>query len=93
MMNNEQDKKIKDFVLETLSFYEPMTLEKMILDFHEEKLKELNHFNKEGLDLLLKSLVKEKLLREVKVDGQKMWIKIFKRKRSWLGRLWMGNKN
>lgn len=66
-----ENKKSEDLVLETLSFFEPMTEEKIILDFDGEKLKLLASFTKEDLKLVLEKLEKEK---KVKVNRQtKEW--------------------
>jgi hypothetical protein len=87
MNSNKQE--IYDLLLETLSFYEPMSLEKIIMDIDSDRAKGINDFNKETLELALTSLQSEKLLNLIKShDDQKTWIKVFKRKRSWWQRLW-----
>ena len=85
MMNENQE--WVDLVLETLSFYEPMSLEKIILDIDSERIKDCDDFNKELLENILKELVSYKLVKDKKIDGEKTWVKVFRHKRSWWQRL------
>ena len=77
---------IEDFVLSTLSFYEPMTFSRIILDFKSEDLLTYPEFDKNMLSDILKKLEKKKLIRSVQIDKEQGWIRIFPRK-SWLQKL------
>lgn len=82
--DNEQ---MYDLLLETLSFYEAMSLEKIIMDIDGERAKEIKNFNKETLQLALGHLHKKKLLKIIVENDQNTWLKIFKSKRAWWQRL------
>lgn len=77
---------LHDLVLGTFSFYEPMTFSKVILDLDNEALKNYPNFSKEDLELIIKDLVKQKLIKEVKIDKEVGWIRIHLKK-SWWKRL------
>lgn len=82
-----ESEKWVDLVLETLSFYEPMSLEKIILDIDSERIKDCDDFNKEMLENILNELVSKKLVKEKKLEGEKNWVKVFRHKRNWWQRL------
>ena len=79
MDSSEQEK--YDLLLETLSFYEPMSLEKIIIDIDAVKAKKISNFNKEALEVALNHLIEQKLIKQISVNKQKTWIRVFKRKR------------
>ena len=85
MDSSEQEK--YDLLLETLSFYEPMSLEKIIIDIDAVKAKKISNFNKEALEVALNHLIEQKLIKQISVNKQKTWIRGFKRKRPWWKRL------
>lgn len=74
---------IEDFVLMTLSFFEPMTFSQIILDFDKEILKNFPDFDQERLHEILKILKKKKLIKEVRIDKEMGWIKIQKKRPWW----------
>lgn len=74
-----------DFVLETLSFYEAMSLEKIILDFDEKKLKSIGDFSREELEKILEELVRKKKIRPIMENGEPRWQKIFKKRKRFFG--------
>jgi hypothetical protein len=80
---------INDLLLETLSFYEAMSLEKIIMDIDSRRAKEIENFNKETLEQALNDLKKKKLLKIITENKQKAWIKVFKSKRPWWVRLFL----
>ncbi|EQC49062.1 hypothetical protein M899_2752 [Bacteriovorax sp. BSW11_IV] len=84
-MNSNRDKMDKnlkkDFLLETLSFYEAMSFENIILDFDSEKLKSIGDFSRDELEEILSELVKEKKLKLTKINGEPRWQKVFKKKK------------
>lgn len=78
--------KIDELVLETLSFYEPMTFANIILDFNDELLAGFPDFDKEQLVQVLSHLEQKKLIKKVMQEKEVAWIRVF-RKRSWWKRL------
>jgi hypothetical protein len=77
---------IEELVLGTTSFFEPMTLSQIILDFDDKKLSNFPDFDKEQLIQIIKYLEKKKILKKVTIDKEVGWIKI-QPKRSWLQKL------
>ena len=67
---------IDDFVLSTLSFYEPMTFSRIILDFKSEDLMAYPALDKEMLSDILKKLEKKKLVKTVQIDKERGWIRV-----------------
>lgn len=82
---NDQ-KKLIDLVLVTLSFFEPMTFSQIILDFDEVKLLDFPDFDKEQLQKIINELEKKKILKKVIIDKEIGWIKI-QPKKSWLKKI------
>ncbi len=67
---------LHDKILETLSFYEPMTWERLIIEFDESFLKANPDFTKEGLEKDLAFLTKKKHIKMVKNDkGEKTYLR------------------
>lgn len=83
---NKLNEKNEQIILGVLSFYEPMTLSKVILDLNQAQVSELGDFSKEDLDTTIKSLESKRLIKAVTVDKETAWIRIHVR-RSWLKRL------
>ena len=77
---------LEEFVLSTLSFYEPMTFSRIILDFNGEALKAYPNFDREELQATLKNLEKKKLVKPVTIDKEVGWIRIHP-KRNLISRL------
>ncbi len=84
-MNNE-DKVLEDEVLKTLSFFEPMSLEKIYLDFNEGFLLSRPDFVVEDLGQILANLKKRKLVKEINESSHKEWLKIYPKK-NWYKKL------
>lgn len=80
---------IQDFVLKTLSFFEPMTFSQIILDFDNDLIKDFPDLDKEQLQKVIDLLEKKKFIKKVIIDKEIGWIRIH-RKRSWLTRLLKG---
>ncbi len=74
---------LRDEVLKTLSFFEPMSLEKIFLDFNKEFLLSYPSFCVEDLAAILRDLKKSKLIKESKEDGQSLWIRQYPNKGLW----------
>jgi hypothetical protein len=87
MTKFDDNEKIYELLLETLSFYEAMSLEKIIMDIDGERAKEIKDFNKETLILALGHLKHKKLLKVIVENDQNTWLKVFKSKRSWWQKL------
>lgn len=79
---NQRDKLIEDLILEVLSFYEPMSLELILLDMPKERIAEIENFNREDLEKTLKLLKKKKRIKKTSKRSEKedFWIKIFPKK-------------
>lgn len=73
-------------VLETLSFFDPLTKEQIYLQFDPEMVNILSHLTREDLDKALIDLKKRKKIKEVRVDKDAGWIKIYP-KRPWYRKL------
>ena len=73
---------IESLVLETLSFFDPLTKEQIYLQFDPEMVKILSHLTREDLDQALIDLKKSKKIKEVKVGKDAGWIKVYP-KRPW----------
>lgn len=80
---------LEELVLVTLSFFEPMTLSQIILDFDNEKLKDFPDFDKEQLQEIITILEKKKLIQRVLIDKEAGWLRM-QPKKSWLKRLFPG---
>ncbi len=74
---------LKHQILITLSFYEALTLEQIIMQFDEEKFIEHSDITLEDLKFQLKLLCKEGTLKEVKKKKDRAWIRIFKKRSVW----------
>ncbi|MFA6237827.1 MAG: hypothetical protein WC635_10905 [Bacteriovorax sp.] len=77
---------LENLVLITLSYFEPMTFSKIILDFDSEEIKNFPDFDNVKLQEMLSSLEKKKLIKRVKIDKETGWIRVLP-KRSWWKRL------
>lgn len=66
---------IENFVIATLSFFEPMTFSQIILDFDRDLLTLYPNFDKEELLIVLGSLEKKRLIKRVKIDKETGWIR------------------
>lgn len=84
---NQKEQTIKDKVLETLSFYDDYSWERLIVEFDENFLKENPDFAKEDLEGLLRNLKREGLVKITKSPkGELLYRRILK-KRPWWRRL------
>lgn len=79
------NQKLNDLVLSTLSFYEPMTFSRIILDFDNNKLSNFPEFAKEDLQDILKVLEKKKSIKRVTLDKEDAWIRVFPKRSWWKG--------
>lgn len=80
----EHTQKLKDQLLMTLSFFEPMTMEFIYLDLDQNFLLENPDMTVENLHEVLSLLVKEKKVKKLKNPDR--WIRVHPKK-SLLGRL------
>jgi hypothetical protein len=71
---------LEELILETLSFYEPMTKEKLLLDFDIKKLKSKTAANMEDLELALKGLIKKGYLKTTGKEKEQTWIRVMPKK-------------
>ena len=73
--------KLTTMILEITSFYEALTLEKIILSFESHTLLENCELTLENLQQELKKLTDKGYLKEVKTTDGICWKRIFPRKR------------
>ena len=71
---------LEEKVLETLSFFNPMTLEQIYLDFDEDYLLENHKYTYDDLMDCLKSLEKDRKIKSSGKDKSKTWIRIYPKK-------------
>ena len=68
-----------NLVLETLSFFEPMSLDKIILDFDKEKIEKMKDFTSDELESILKHLEKKGKVKKINLEKGVQYIKVQKR--------------
>lgn len=71
---------IEYIFLETLSFFDPMTKEQIILDLDSDLLLTLNKFSLEDFDKVLNRMVRAGNVVRIEVNGEPAWMK--KKKKS-----------
>jgi hypothetical protein len=74
---------LEEFVLGTLSFYEPMTFSKIIIDLDSDALLGFPEFTREDLTVVLSSLEKQKVIKTLPIDKESGWIRIHPKKALW----------
>ncbi len=79
---------LEGLVLQTLSFYEPMTLAKIIMSFENEILQKHPHFNQEDLEGILKKLRRLGLVQSRRIKDQLTWQRVHP-PHTWYGKLWL----
>ena len=73
-----------DEVLKTLSFFDPMNKERIILEMDNDYLSINPEFNKEDLDKVLNHLRKKKLIKFIKSKkGEELFIKLMPKRSLW----------
>lgn len=77
------EKEVEDIILETLSFLEPMTKERLILDFDDTKLQLLESFTKEDLEMALTSLLKQRKIKKTTKGKEEYFQKCMPRRPWW----------
>lgn len=73
---------LDELILETLSFLEPMSVERLILDFDSDRLQQFPDFDKETLENKLKALVKKKRVKVIK-GAENSYIKLMPKRPWW----------
>lgn len=66
---------LEKMVLEALSFYEGMTIEKVLMNFDKDKIESLQELEIDNLKELLDKLVSEKRLKKYKKDGRFFYLR------------------
>lgn len=74
---------LEEILLETLSFYEPLIREHIILQMDPDKVNLNKELTNEDLDEMLKSLIKRKKVKIVKIGPDVAYIKLFPKKSLW----------
>ena len=74
---------IESHILETLSFFDPMSLEQIILDFDESVVIQHPNFTKVELSQLLAELKKRRVVKVIKQEGETLWVKCYKKRKKW----------
>jgi hypothetical protein len=75
---------IENIILEAISFYDPLTKDKIILDLDEYKITEVNEFSLEEFEGCFKKLLKEEKIKQIKVGPDIAYLRVFPKRRSWL---------
>lgn len=81
--NRPMNTKNEQIILGVFSFFEPMTISKVILDLDQAQVSELGDFSKDDLEATIKSLEQQKLIKAVSVDKETGWIRIHPRRPWW----------
>ena len=68
-----------NLVLETLSFFEPMSLDKIILDFDKSVIEKMPDFTSDELEKILKYLEKKGKVKKIHLEKSVQYIKVQKR--------------
>ncbi len=76
-MNNDL---LKNEILKTLSFLDPMGLDRIFLDLDPNFVKAYPELTYDDLLKCLNNLTKLKRAKLIEIDGHKQWIKIFPKK-------------
>jgi predicted transcriptional regulator len=80
-MKSNQLQDQEELILGALSFFEPMSIEKLIIDFSFQELKKRPQLNLDSLESLLGKLVKRGIIKTIEKDGEKYYIKNFPRRK------------
>jgi predicted HAD superfamily phosphohydrolase YqeG len=79
-MESEEKQILEIELLKTLSHFESMSMEFILIDFDEKFLKNNPSFTTDDLQECLSQLQKKKLIKRVVENKQEMWIKTFPKK-------------
>ncbi len=71
---------LKNEILKTLSFLDPMGLDRLFLDLDSKFVKAYPELTYDDLLKCLNILTKSKKAKLIEVDGHKQWIKVFPKK-------------
>ena len=82
-------KKIDELILESLSFYTPLTIDQIILDLDHKKVKSIPELNLDTFEKRIKFFVKTKKVKVLKSDNQVAFIKLFPKRKSSLVRFFL----
>ena len=80
-MKNDQE--LEGIILQTLSFYEPMSFSKIVFDIDTELLKAYPHFDRNQMLLILSSLEKRGLVKRSGHGSESQWIRSMKKRSVW----------
>jgi len=79
----EKSEILKDQLLITLSYFEPMSLEYIYIDLDQDFALEHPELSIEDLKKTLNQLVKEKKIKQVSDHKNPKWIRIYPQKTIW----------
>jgi hypothetical protein len=77
-MENAQE--LEAILLQTLSFYEPMSFSKIVFDIDTELLKTYPQFDRDQMLLILTSLEKRGLVKRSGQGTESQWIRILRKR-------------
>ena len=86
-LSSDNTDELELLLLETLSFYEPMTRAQILMQLDEKRIEELSHYTFGDLEQMLKDLTKKGTLKECSLGLDRAWQRVFKRRRTWWRRL------
>ncbi len=75
--------KLQEMLLETLSFFSPMSAQMIILDFDREKIDSMRELTLEDLEKSLSIMVKKGLVRRTKSGEDIAWQRVFLKRKPW----------
>ena len=82
-------KKIDELILESLSFYTPLTIDQIILDLDDKKVKNIPELDLDAFEKRIKFFVKTKKVKVLKSDNRVAFIKLFPKRKLSLARFFL----
>ncbi|MBG09443.1 MAG: hypothetical protein CME68_11845 [Halobacteriovoraceae bacterium] len=82
-------KKIDELILESLSFYTPLTIDQIILDLDDKKVKNIRELDLGAFEKRIKFFVKTKKVKVLKSDNRVAFIKLFPKRKLSLARFFL----
>ncbi len=73
-----QEKELEDLILQTLSFYEPMSFSKIVFDMDTELLKTYPDFDRDKMLSILTKFEKAGLVQKQGEGTESLWIRTLK---------------
>lgn len=75
---------IEDIILEAISFFDPLTKDKIILDLNEYKITVVNEFSLQDFEDCFVKLLSDNKIKAVQVGSDTAYLRVFPKRKSWL---------